>query len=263
LCGAAIGGILVERIGFRAVLFLSTALALAAIAFVLTFLPKTRPAAAVVRRRVRLADFGILLKNARFLALVVCVAIPAKVALTGVMNYTAPLYLKQIGNSPATIGRVLMSYGLVMIFVAPLVGNLADKYGNRKRFIQVGGLLAGIGLMSAVAQPGTIGIWLSVCLLGLAHAIGVSSQLAFLPELGWADGMEKEQGTIMGVFRLIERVGSIVGPLMAGVLIAALGFPRTFMSIGVLIIAGVIFFSLTLLVFKIPVKMESKRGAPR
>ena len=256
LCGAAIGGILVEQIGFRMVLFLSTVLALAAILFVFLFLPKKKQDTIKPKRSLRLSDFKILFQNVRFLALVICIAIPAKICLTGIMNYTAPLYLKSIGNSPAVIGRVLMSYGLVVIFIAPLIGNLADRIGNRKRFIQVGGVLGGIALMGTFLQPGVFGVWLGVCLLGLAHSIGVSSQLAYLPELGWSQHLKKEPGTIMGIFRLIERVGSIVGPLIAGILIVGVGFPITFLSIGGLTVTGVLIFSLTLLLKKRPLSRE-------
>jgi len=184
------------------------------------------------------------MRNLRFLALTFLVAIPAKMCLTGFMNYTAPLFLRELECGQSSIGRVLMTYGLVMIVVAPLAGRLADRLGNRRLFVQIGSAIAGAGLLVTYFLPNMQGVMISIGLLGLAHAIGVPSQLALLPEICRKETTHFGHGTVMGIFRLIERTGSIVGPLLAGVLIASVGFAGTFFGIGVLTLSGIFIFTI-------------------
>jgi MFS family permease len=61
----------------------------------------------------------------------------------------------------------------------------------------------------------------------------------------------------MGVFRLFERAGSIIGPLLAGVLIASFGFPQTFFGIGMITFVGTILFMLVFLFFDF---LEARHG---
>ncbi len=243
LSGAAIGGILADRLGYRPVFLLSGALAIGAVLFVRSFLPEKPGAAGATKKKIGWQEFRLLLSNPRFVALTVLMAIPAKMCLTGFMNYTAPLYLKELGNSQSVIGRVLMAYGLVMVFVAPLMGRLADRWGNRALLVKLSALVAGGGLTITYLWANTYGVLASILLMGLAHAVGVSSQLALLPELCRTESGAIGSGTVMGVFRLIERSGSILGPLLAGILIAKGGYPQTFIVIGLLTIGGMLLFA--------------------
>jgi MFS family permease len=85
----------------------------------------------------------------------------------------------------------------------------------------------------------------SIVLLGTAHAIGVSSQLTLITEICKDAGDRIGLGTVIGIYRLIERLGNISGPLVSGALIAAFGFSKAIAGIGVITVSGSVIFTLS------------------
>jgi predicted MFS family arabinose efflux permease/HAMP domain-containing protein len=245
LCGAAIGGILADRIGFRTTFFVSAGLSLVSALFVFYFLQDQNKDVISTKGRIKLSYFRLLFSNRRFLALTFFSAIPAKICLTGFLYYAAPLYLKFLGNNQSAIGRVLMGYGLAMILISPFTARIADALGTRKMFVVLGGILSGIALLMVHYFQNTLGVLFSIVLLGTAHAIGVSSQLTLITEICKDAGDRIGLGTVIGIYRLIERLGNISGPLVSGALIAAFGFSKAIEGIGVITVSGSVIFTLS------------------
>jgi MFS family permease/HAMP domain-containing protein len=249
LSGAAIGGILADRLGYRPTFLLSALLSLAAALFVLRFLQRKRPGGQG-HKSLAWADIKLLLAHKPFVAITVLAAIPSKIALTGFLYYTAPLYLKSLGNSQSATGRVMMVYGLAIIVFSPFVAQMADKLGRHRWFVTLGGLVASAGMFVLHWIDGTLGVAGAVLLLGIGHAIGVSPQLALISD--YCQGAVKQvgQATTTGIFRLIERLGNVLGPLLAGVLISTYGFRGAFYGIGLITLVCSVLFTLVLLVLQ-------------
>jgi len=251
LCGAAIGGILADRIGFRTTFFVSAGLTVVSAFFAFHFLQDYRKDTASTKGKIKLSHFKLLFSNKRFLTLTFFSAIPAKICLTGFLYYAAPLYLKFLGNSQSAIGRVLMSYGLAMILISPLTARVADALGSRRVFVILGGIMSGTALIMVRQFQSTLGVLFSITLLGSAHAIGVSSQLTLITEVCKDAGEKIGLGTVIGIFRLIERIGNISGPIISGLLIASYGFPKAIAGIGIVAISGSVVFSVSFFLFDI------------
>ncbi|MDN3578978.1 MFS transporter [Chitinimonas viridis] len=243
LSGAAIGGILADRLGHRPTFMLSAGLSLAAALFVLRFLARRRMGAAV-RKSLSWHDIKLLLAHRPFLVITVLAAIPSKVALTGFLYYTAPLYLQALGNSQSAVGRVMMAYGLAIIAFSPLVAQMADKLGRHRWFVSIGGFAAAAAMFAIYFLDGTLGVALAILLLGVAHAIGVSPQLALISDYCKDAVAEVGQATATGIFRLIERLGNVLGPIIAGALIATYDFKGAFYGIGILTLVTSTVFTL-------------------
>ncbi|WP_179958291.1 MFS transporter [Chitinimonas arctica] len=246
LSGAAIGGILADRLGHRPTLLLSACLGLLAAVFVLRFLARKRPGG-TVRKSLSWRDIRLLLAHRPFLIITLLAAIPSKVALTGFLYYTAPLYLQALGNSQSAVGRVMMAYGLAIIAFSPLVAHLADKLGRHGWFVSIGGFAAAGAMFAIHFLDGTLGVALAILLLGMAHAIGVSPQLALIAQHCKDAVAEVGQATATGIFRLIERLGNVLGPLIAGTLIASYDFKGAFYGIGLLTLCTSMLFTLAFL----------------
>lgn len=245
LAGSAIGGILSDRLGYSATILLSGVLSAASALFVLRFLrsnPHQEPAAA--RKKLSWNDFSLLLHNKKFVTITFLAAVPAKIALTGFLYYSAPLYLKFLGNNQSTTGRVMMAYGLAIILLSPFIAKLADKFGHRRWFVSVGGFGAAFAMFTIYFFDSTIGLLVSITLLGIAHAIGVSPQLALINDFCKDVVQEVGSGTATGIFRLIERIGNVLGPIIAGLLIAQFGFNGAFLGIGILCLVCICSFTL-------------------
>lgn len=243
LSGSAIGGILSDRLGYGHTILLSALLSAAAALFVLRFLAAKPAAAAAARRSLSFADFRLLLRNKKFAAITFLAAVPAKIALTGFLYYAVPLYLTLLGNSQSTTGRVMMAYGLAIIALSPFAAKLADRIGKLRWFVTVGGYAASLSMFVIYYYDNTLGLLLSITLLGIAHAIGVSPQLALINDFCKEVVQEVGAGTATGIFRLVERLGNVLGPVIAALLISNFGYRGAFLGIGLLCFACITSFT--------------------
>ncbi len=265
LSGAAIGGILAQHIGPRATFFLSGALSIIAAIFVYVFLQDLPPDSKKAKRKFKLKDFALLFANKRFLFITILSAIPAKISLVGFLYYAAPIYLKQFDITQSSIGRVIMAYGLAIILISPIAAKLADAWGSRRPFVIIGGILSGLGLLMVLWWQTVMGIVAAISLVGFGHAVGVSSQLALITEYCKKEEGKIGLGTVMGIFRLIERIGNITGPLIIGTLIAIYGssnakaIPIAIAGIGIITIASIIILAILLLILDLQDKSKSKK----
>lgn len=254
LSGSAIGGILADRLGYAPTILLSGLLSAAAALFVLRFLHTNTGTPAASRKNLSFNDFKLLLRNKKFVAITFLAAVPAKIALTGFLYYTAPLYLKLLGNNQSTTGRVMMAYGLAIIVLSPFVAKLADRFGRLRWFITLGGYAAAGAMFIVYAFDSTVGLLAAITLLGIAHAIGVSPQLALINDFCKEVVQEVGSGTATGIFRLIERLGNVCGPVIAGLLISQFGFNGAFFGMGLVCLVCTSCFAAMFFWFERPVR---------
>ncbi|SEG13193.1 Predicted arabinose efflux permease, MFS family [Oceanospirillum linum] len=229
LCGAAIGGILSDRIGFEATFMLSATLSLVSAVFVMQFFEaKEKDPDAPPPAVLSFSDFTTLLTDKYFLLITFLSAIPAKLLLTGFLYYAGPVYLNELGANQSSVGRILMAYGLAIVLISPLSAWLGDRLKNKSAFIMFGGGLSALALFAVYLIPGVYGMFTGVLLLGVAHGVGVSPQLSLLTEkVKLKNGLTL--GKTIGIFRLTERIGNIAGPLVAATLISFMGFQNSFL----------------------------------
>ncbi len=240
IAGPAIGGVLADRIGFRATFIVGAGLALLSVLFVLQFLGPDRHREHSVRR-ITWADALGVLGNFRFLALVVFGAIPAKMILTGFLFYLAPLYLTLLDSSQSEIGRVMMVYGIAMIVLSPLAARLADLYGHRVLFVALGGLISGLAMAGILREENFWMILWAVVGLGIGQSVSIAPQLALVSEVCAAECQRIGQGTVFGVFRLLERMGAALGPFAVAAMLKQWGYAWAMAGIGSIVaMAGIL-----------------------
>lgn len=232
LCGAPLGGILADQFGYRATFVVSALLALAAAAAVM-LLPADR-VERVRRRPFRMGDAAALLSNPRFLALLLFSSVPTKLMLTGYLFYLVPVSLHAAGETPAGIGRLMMTYGLIIVLLGPWVSRAADRTGRHALFAGLGGLVGGAGTLAILHEQGVMGILIGIAALGVAHAFNNATQLALVPEVCRADCARMGESNVFAVYRLLERGGSVIGPLLAATLADRFGIQAALVALGVL-----------------------------
>ncbi|CAO3377997.1 MFS transporter [Azospirillum argentinense] len=239
VCGPAIGGVIAGQVGFRTTFLISAGLALAAAFMAWQVLPRVRAGQAKSSRGLRLADAVLCLRNPRFVGLAVFSAVPAKLGLTALLFFLLPLALDDQGVSQSWIGRVLLLYWLLMIVVSPMAAKLSDRSGQRIGFLVAGGLVAA-GAAYVLSMPGSLGTALAgVALLGVAHAMLGAPQLAMLADVCVKERAALGETTVIGMFRLIERLGSVVAPFLAGLFLTHYGYAGALKGIGAVLAACV------------------------
>lgn len=241
IAGNALGGVVAERVGYRASFFISAILVALAGLLVSRLLAPTEigpapHASGGARHSAR------LLRNWRFTVLMLFSAVPSKLALTGFLFFLVPVTLDRGNWETADIARVMVLYPLVMLTVSPLAARLADRLGWRAGQVAVGGLIGGAGMLAPlVLGSGPLGIAVAIACLGVSHGMSASPLLAMLPDVCWTECRSLGTTNVLAFVRLMERAGSVAGPLLAALLIPIWGLTGAMVILGavVLVLAAV------------------------
>jgi MFS transporter, DHA1 family, multidrug resistance protein len=150
----------------------------------------------------------------------------------GALETFLPIYLNEkLGYSAFKIGLLFTFQILAATFTKPIMGRLSDKYG-RIPMISTGLLIGGLATaMMAVFNNYLILVAL-MAIFGLGLATVTASTSALVADLSRAEG----RGSALGILSSIMDVGQSTGPMVAGVLVAAISYEKTFGAIGAFLV---------------------------
>jgi MFS family permease len=244
VCGPSIGGILADNIGYRLAFAVSAVVAVVSVVAIAR-LPTQEvrtPSSSRPSRGPRMREITALLFNARFMTLTGLAAMPAKVILTGVCFYLVPLYIVSIGNTSAMAGRMLMVYAVMMVLIVPLSASLSDASLRRDRYVSVGLLISGVSGLLLLISESFLVLFGVVFLLGLGQALSIAAQSALVAEHCQEEIRIYGHDAVYGVYRLLERLGNALGPLLASILVIFWGYKGAFVAIsGLVLFCGIAF----------------------
>ncbi len=221
ICGAATGAFLAERFGYQKVFFMGAIMVLVLIIFSLVFMhslikqthsgseSEEKP-----KRKIKLMPLLKFIGNPVFMALSLLSSLPAAIAVAGFLHFFTPVYLDQIGARESTIGQALILYGICLIYFGPLIGRFIDRSQNKKYYLLTGGLLGGLAFATFNTDFALASMITSIFLLGLSSSFVLSSQSTMVLEL--KESQQLGEGTALGIFRSISRIGQVIGPLIFG-----------------------------------------------
>lgn len=243
VCGPSIGGILADNIGFRLSFGVSAIMAFLSILAILRLpVNEMRPAATRPSRGPRLREVISLVLDRRFMTLTGLAAMPAKIILTGVCFYLVPLYIVSIGNTSAMAGRMLMVYAVMMVVIVPLSARLSDNSMRRDRYVSVGLIISGLSGLLLLLSDSLLVLFGVVFLLGLGQALSIAAQSALVAEHCQEEIRIYGHDAVYGVYRLLERLGNALGPLLASLLVVFWGYQGAFVSLsGLVLFCGIAF----------------------
>ncbi len=209
VCGPSIGGILADNIGVRPTFVIAALLAAGSIA-IIRGLPGKGPAMAgrPPVRLPRLAEIVALVLNRRFMTVTGLAAMPAKMLLTGMCFYLIPLYVLSEGGTQAVAGRILMTYAVVMVLLAPVTAGLATNRERMHGLVGGGLLVSGLGGVLMLAGGAVGWVFAAVALVGVGQALSISAQSALVSEQCQAEIAQLGDGVVYGVYRLLERLAT-------------------------------------------------------
>ena len=228
IAGMAIGSLVVSSIGELGVLAASAAAMLLLVGYSLFFLPNVRSAAPKSRGAGSIiGSVAVAVHDRPFMATVVCIGIPAKAVLTGVIIFAVPLLMTAQGFAEAEIGQMLMLYAGAVMVASQLSGTYIDLHKATRAALLVGAALAGLGMigLTAVDWAGFVGLpfgeTLRVVAIVLAmFVIGVGHGLINAPIVAYVSSLPIAQTVgIAGLtasYRFLERIGHVAGPLLVG-----------------------------------------------
>lgn len=247
ICGSAVGAMLAQQVGYTTVFLFSSALSLLPGVFVLVYmrpyfgLPSSMGMQAVQpSRKLDWPSVRKLLGDRNFALLMLGSVVPFSVAQVGLLYFTLPLFLVDQGVSQSSIGRIMMIYGLSVIYLGPFLGRYVDASPSKKKFIVLGGLVGSLGMIYLFFDKSLFAITLSVFALGLASSLAGAAQSAFALNLHAVQ--EMGMGKAMGVQRAADKLGQMIGPLLIGVLFASVGAASGLAITGLLYLGATVLF---------------------
>jgi MFS family permease len=133
------------------------------------------------------------------------------------------LVLQLSHHSGVALGITTGLQFLPMLLLGPWGGTLADRYSKRTLLMMtqafMGGVAAVLGLLDITGLVQVWEVYLLALLLGVGTALDNPTRQSFVVEMVGRDQLANAVGLNSASFNL----GRIVGPALAGVLIAALG----------------------------------------
>ena len=156
------------------------------------------------------------------LRLLVGLGMANHIVLTG-SRVAVSLDALALGATPATVGLLLALFAVLPMFLAIPFGRMADRLGVRRPMFLGSCGVAVASLLPAVL-PGLPALFATAALMGVSFMVyQVSAQYA-TGELGGP----ADRARNFTVFALGYSISSIVGPLLAGLVIDGVGYRATF-----------------------------------
>lgn len=134
----------------------------------------------------------------------------------------------EISHSAAALGIVAMLGSLPLLVLGPLAGSLADRWDRRRILVVSQSAAAVLAVVLAVlVQTHMIRLWHVYALaaaLGVVATLDMSAQQAFLGDLS---GLRRVRQAVT-LNNMIFQVSRMIGPVLAGVVVAAFGSATAF-----------------------------------
>lgn len=222
LCGSASGGLIADRLGYAAV-FHAAALLLGILCLTLFFtLPRRHmPKAGNSTPWPSMAELARFLLDRRMAALLFLNIVPCAFVTVCLFQFFIPVFLHHSGAGPADIGRVVMVFPLVIVYLGPLFGQWADRSHHKGLYLTGAGLLGAAGVGALLLWDGIPGATLAVFLLGICNAVVSNAQGAYALELPATEAFGASKA--VGIYNVAERMGQVLGPVTLGAVLALWG----------------------------------------
>ena len=236
-----------ERIGFEAVFYVAASLVpIALLALLLgsgrgnhAGAVESAPHAGAVQSTPSHAAWNFL-RDPRMLTLLGMIGIPAALCLTGFLHYMLPLLLTEAQTSQSDIGRIFMLYGLCFITVGPMLGRWLDCSRHKGVFAMFTGLLSGAALLIAATSSTLMTAGVAVVVIGIAQCLAAPSTM--LCVIGLASARRLGRGKTASIYRTLERVGQVLGPILFGMALVRFSVSQTLVAAGAAVCALALLF---------------------
>jgi predicted MFS family arabinose efflux permease len=252
ISGMAIGSLLVLYMGTLGVFLFGFIAIVALTIYIVSAIP---PVLAMKEVQVQRARGGFLkaLKNFEFLRVMLLVGIPSKAVLTGVIIFGLPILLSKMDFGSDEIGQIIMFYAVGVLLANFLVAKSSVSAG---RMLTGGMLMGSVGLM-VIGLLGfmgplwamehavfmSIGLVLGVLAVGLGHGAINAPVVTYVANTSLAQSAGVVNTT--SLYRVLERVGHVLGPMVVGQLLAITGNDILLVGwIGVILLVFTLLFQL-------------------
>ena len=157
------------------------------------------------------------------------IGITTKAVLTGVTIFALPILVFQMDYAQEDIGQILMFYSGGVLISSQVVSRIVDRTGKTTSILFSGALGSGLGLIliglmgwetvlaSNIPFLATIILISGMLILGVAHGFINAPIITHIARTPVAEKLGS--ATTVSVYRFLERIGHVLGPVIVWQLI--------------------------------------------
>ena len=127
-----------------------------------------------------------------------------------------PIFIDELGGTPALIGALIGGSSMVSICLRPFSGRLIDEQG-RRRYLTIGALLLTTSSFSYELVTDTVFLWPVRLAAGAGVSLFFTASLAFVGDIT----PNSKRGQAMGYWGTANNLALALGPLLATALLKA------------------------------------------
>ncbi len=279
LAGTTIGALLVMTLVEQNVFMVGAIFSVFTAFYILRFIPSLPTKRVTASQKESAADteeppkpkekgffssLGKGLGDPGFLSTILLIGIPTKAVMAGFTMFALPILLAQQNYLKEDIGQILICYAIGVLLISKSVSRMVDRRGKADLILLFGSLFGGIGLflVSYGVQPellkslvpvdpalepymGTIALILGLLTLGFGHGFIHAPVITHITRTRASANLGA--GPATSIYRVFERIGHVIGPLLVGYLVATYGDVNSIIYIALAtIVFGLLFFLLSL-----------------
>jgi MFS family permease len=141
------------------------------------------------------------------------------------------------------VGRILMVYAVAMVVLTPITAAFATTRARMQWLVCAGLVTSGLGALCLVFGQSVGWVFAAVSLIGVGQSLSIAAQSALVREHCDAEVASMGEPAVYGVYRLLERCGNALGPVLAGGLVVMFGYRTSFVVIGGFVVLCGVFFA--------------------
>jgi predicted MFS family arabinose efflux permease len=247
ICSIPIGGIIVNKFGYAAGIWVAIVFALFFLVFSVFCIHPTKRAAEVKQkketddRKVTFDQFFRVLASRHVIVYLLCVNIPFQLIYLGLFQFLLPIYMSDtLGLSQGNIGRFLSIFCIVSLGAA-FISRFSDRVKNDKLLISIGALCVGIALIAFKLYPaGGFFVFVAVLIAMGLDNVSIDAIEELYLSSGNVPGISEEN--LLQSYKVIEKIVSVVIPTLTSTIIIYAGFSSSMFIIGIWSVIGAIAF---------------------
>jgi len=235
-CGAVIGGMLADRIGYQMVFCLSAIMVIFSCVYVYRFMADLEIENRVTSKISAWNKFTNFLSDKSACIFLLLIFAPFFIA-GAFLDYYFPLFAKGHDLTQSDISRAFLLKGLCIIYLGPVLTKFATRYLGDKKSIVFSSFIVVCALATFVFWGTIPAAFVTVVLLGVAESFGMVMQTSYFLNLKSVRDLEVNKA--IAYFSVMVNASMMAGPIIFG-LALTLG-----MRLGVGLLTGALLALLT------------------
>jgi predicted MFS family arabinose efflux permease len=214
ICGAPLGGILVDNVGYSYTFLNAGISTIIALWFVRAIIVDAPYNSEETIQKTRLNP-SALIKDKSFMITLIFAGLPSRFIFASLVCLFLPLYLRSLGYSQSYVGRNLMIYGIVMFAFSTIAAKIIDKLKLKTpQLLFLSTFLIGISILILALDQISIAPKIALFSYAIMAVIHVCAMMSYLDQFSEKVSESHSRETVLSFYFIAERIGMILGPVL-------------------------------------------------